>query len=111
MLLLELARDLIRRAQRDPNQPIPIVLNLSSWASKGKPLGQWLLDELVLQYQVPRQLGADWLEAGALLVLLDGLDEVRAGHRQECVRPINAYRQRQGFVSLAAAMASGWDVR
>lgn len=32
MLLLELARDLIRRAQRDPSQPIPIVLNLSSWS-------------------------------------------------------------------------------
>jgi hypothetical protein len=103
---LELARDLIRRAQWDPSQPIPIVLNLSSWAYKRKPLGQWLLDELVLQEQVPRQVGADWLEAGALLLLLDGLDEVRAEHRQECVRVINAYRQRQGFVPLAVCSRS-----
>ena len=98
--------DLIRRAQRDPSQPIPIVLNLSSWAYKRKPLGQWLLDELVLQYQVPRQVGADWLEAGALLLLLDGLDEVRAEHRQACVRAINAYRQQQGFVPLAVCSRS-----
>lgn len=109
MLMLELARDLIRRAQWDPSQPIPIVLNLSSWAYKRKPLGQWLLDELVLQDQMPRQVGADWLEAGALLLLLDGLDEVRAEHRQECVRAINAYRQRQGFVPLAVCSRSADD--
>jgi hypothetical protein len=60
----------------------------------------------MLQYHVPRQVGADWLEAGALLLLLDGLDEVRAEHRQECVRAINAYRQRQGFVPLAVCSRS-----
>jgi hypothetical protein len=51
-------------------------------------------------------VGADWLEAGELLLLLDGLDEVRAEHRQECVRAINAYRQRQGFVPLAVCSRS-----
>ena len=31
-ILLELARQLIERAQADPLQPIPVVFNLSSWA-------------------------------------------------------------------------------
>ena len=32
--LLELARDAITRAQADPTQPIPVILNLSFWTGK-----------------------------------------------------------------------------
>ncbi len=37
-LLLELARDLLIRAQADEREPIPVVFNLSSWAQKRAPL-------------------------------------------------------------------------
>jgi Cdc6-like AAA superfamily ATPase len=45
-MLLELARSTIARAEEDPLQPIPVVLNLSSWAEKRQPLAEWLVEEL-----------------------------------------------------------------
>jgi hypothetical protein len=44
-LLLELARDLLDRADADENQPIPVVANLSSWALPRK-LKDWLVQDL-----------------------------------------------------------------
>jgi Domain of unknown function (DUF4062) len=37
-LLLTLARDLLRRAAEDPEQPIPVVFPLSPWAAQRRPL-------------------------------------------------------------------------
>jgi len=84
-LLLELARDLIRRAQQDAHQGVPIVLNLSSWAYKRKPISQWMIEEMCIQYHIPSKIAASWLAADALLFLLDGLDEVSPEHRLDCV--------------------------
>jgi type IV secretory pathway ATPase VirB11/archaellum biosynthesis ATPase len=44
-MLLELVRDCIDRAQRDNNQPVPVVFNLSSWDGE-KSIDDWLEDEL-----------------------------------------------------------------
>ena len=38
---------------------------------------------------------------GPVLPLLDGLDEVKAGHRAACVDAINAFRQSHGLLPLA----------
>jgi hypothetical protein len=54
-MLLELARDLIHRAEIDETQPIPVVFNLSSWAAERKPLDEWLVYELSSKYQVPKK--------------------------------------------------------
>src|SRR5919206_406000 len=40
-LLLELARDLLDRAERDAAHPIPVVFHLSSWAARRRPLADW----------------------------------------------------------------------
>lgn len=45
-LLLELARDLLFRAEQDEDHPIPVVFNLSSWAMKRQTLSDWLVEEL-----------------------------------------------------------------
>src|SRR5512135_310126 len=45
-LLLELARDLLARAEDDPTHPIPVVFPLSTWAESRRPLAQWLVEEL-----------------------------------------------------------------
>ena len=92
-LLLELARELLARAQADEHGPIPVVFNLSSWAQKRGPLTDWLVEELHIRYQVPRTLGQTWVDNDELLLLLDGLDEVVAAHRSACVKAINSYRQ------------------
>jgi serine/threonine protein kinase len=88
--LLELARDLISRAEQDINQPIPVVFNLSSWTNCGK-LADWILQELNTKYQVSKPIGRAWLNREQLLLLLDGLDEVSIQHRQACVEAINQF--------------------
>jgi hypothetical protein len=45
-ILLELAHDLIARAEQDEEQPVPVVFNLSSWITKRQPLKGWLAEEL-----------------------------------------------------------------
>src|SRR5215831_17692787 len=62
-LLLELARDLLSRAEQDEHHPLPVVFNLSSWATKHLPLTEWLVEELNRIYQVPRKLGQAWMDA------------------------------------------------
>lgn len=99
-LLLELARSLLDRAAAGPTHSISVVFPLSSWAAERKPLVTWLADELVLRYQVSRKLAEAWLDADAILPLLDGLDEVAVAHRDTCVDAINRYRQDHGTVPL-----------
>lgn len=100
-LLLELARDLIACAEQDEGHPIPVVFNLSSWATKRQPLKGWLVEELNTKYDVPRKLAQAWMDADAVLPLLDGLDEVAAEQRGDCAEAINTYRHEHGLVPLA----------
>jgi hypothetical protein len=90
-VMLSLARHLLDAAERDPNFPVPVVVNLSSWAETEAGFRPWLADELSAKYQVPRQIGRAWLKAGRFLPLLDGLDEVRADCRAACVEAINEH--------------------
>lgn len=91
--LLELTRDFVNRAEQSLDYRIPVVFNLSSWALKKQPIGYWLVEELNLQYQVPKSIGANWVEKQELLLLLDGLDEVKAEHRESCVVALNDFHQ------------------
>jgi hypothetical protein len=91
-VLLELTSTLLERAEHDEALPIPIVFPLAPWAAKRLPLEQWLIDELSLRYDVPRQIGYAWVTNDRVLPLLDGLDEVAVDHRADCVEAINAYR-------------------
>jgi multisubunit Na+/H+ antiporter MnhB subunit/predicted ATPase len=100
-LLLQLAEELLDRADHDPQQPIPVVLNLASWARTRKPLASWLVDELKISYAVSGRLAQAWVEQDALALLLDGLDEVAAAARADCAEKINAYRREHGLVPLA----------
>jgi serine/threonine protein kinase len=99
-LLLELARDLLDRAEQERTHPIPVVFNLSSWTRKRQALATWLTEELETKYKVPRKVGSDWIEANQILPLLDGLDEVDASSRTACMQAINDYHQEHSFVPL-----------
>src|SRR5260221_284114 len=99
-LLLQLARDLLDRAQQEQTHPIPIVFHLSSWMSKRQPLATWLVEELETKYQVPRKVGSDWIKANQILPLLDGLDEIDAAFRPACLQAINTYHQEHSLVPL-----------
>lgn len=99
-LLLNLARELLERAERDETLPMPVVFNLSTWADKRLPLPEWLVEELSDRYQIPHTLGKPWVVSGQVFPLLDGLDEVAAEHRAACIGAINAYRKTLGQLPL-----------
>lgn len=97
-LLLEVAQELLDRADGDASaqSPIPVVFNLSSWRQTEAALDSWLVTVLNQEYEVPAKIGQSWVSTGAILPLLDGLDEVPEANRAACVRAINAYRQNHG---------------
>jgi MFS family permease len=100
MTLLELTRDLINRAEHDVNLPMPVVFNLSSWKGGKQTIAAWLVQELNSQYQVPKQTGSNWIKNGQLLLLLDGLDEVRSDIRHACVQALTQFHQQHGDTEI-----------
>lgn len=89
--LLQLAQRLVERTEKDLSQPIPVVFNLSSWGKKRQTIEEWLIEELREKYQVPKKSSQRWIRQGELVLLLDGLDEVQAKHRNNCVRALNQF--------------------
>lgn len=90
-MLLELARSLLEEARADESQQVPVVLPLSSWAVQKKPVAQWIADQLVGQYGLPRSLALDWVNDQVIIPLFDGLDEVVEERRNECASAVDEY--------------------
>ena len=105
-LLLELASDLLDRAERDEKHPIPVVFNLASWVEKRLSLAEWLVEELNSKYQVPHKLGQLWMDSDQVLLLLDGLDEVIPLYRTACMDAINNYRGEHGLMPTVVCCRS-----
>jgi predicted NACHT family NTPase len=55
--MLDLAAVLVQRANLDPTEPIPVMVNVSSWQNAKQSLEDWLLGELKLKYGVSPKLG------------------------------------------------------
>ena len=91
--MLDLAAALVQRANADPDEPIPVMVNLSSWQNPKQPFADWLLNELKLKYGVSQKLGQTWLSDKKLLPLLDGLDELPPARQEPAVLGINAWLQ------------------
>lgn len=89
--LLELADYLIIRTE-GINQPIPVVFNLCSWRI-GQTIDEWLVQELeVYPYKIPRKISKAWVKNEQLLLLLDGLDEVKRGWPESCIQALNKFQ-------------------
>jgi eukaryotic-like serine/threonine-protein kinase len=90
--MLQLADTLLAAAERDSNEPIPVIMNLSSWArTKGK-LSEWLVEEIFTQYGLKRDLTRAWIAGNQFVYLLDGLDEVAEAVRDDCITAINEFK-------------------
>ncbi|MGK7893171.1 MAG: NACHT domain-containing NTPase, partial [Xenococcus sp. (in: cyanobacteria)] len=98
--LLQLAEKLIARTKQNTKRPIPVVFNLSSWVEKQLPLEEWLIKELKDKYQVPKVWSESWIREQKLTLLLDGLDEVGNGFKDnakkinlqsKCIEAINMF--------------------
>ena len=89
--LLQLAQVLINRAQDDINQPIPVLLNLSSWKKDKQSIKDWIIDDMHQKYGVDEDDGEKWLEKAVIIPLLDGLDEIASARQGLCVEKINDF--------------------
>ncbi|MGW4065712.1 NACHT domain-containing protein [Amycolatopsis sp. NPDC004747] len=95
-MLLELARDLLTRAEEDPVTQIPVVLNLSSWPSDDDtPFETWVAGELRRFYDLSAAEARYAVESGMVSLLLDGLDEVPSERVRKCVAALNRFRDTQ----------------
>src|SRR6266851_5501843 len=91
-LLLQLAQQLVARAEQDDTQPLPVLLPLSSWAVTRPPFQDWLAEQVAQLYDIPEQLARHWVQEEQLLPLLDGLDEMEETARPACIVAIYAYQ-------------------
>lgn len=98
--LLKLAEDLIARTEQALSQPIPVVINLSSWGRKPQPIEKWLIQELKEKYKVSKSLGKTWVKTESLILLLDGLDEVKSEQRNACIQALNRFMASQNTTEL-----------
>jgi hypothetical protein len=98
--LIALAEQLLAAAEQDRERPLPVILNLVSWAERRPLIEEWVVAELQAKYQIPRALGQKWLEANELALLLDGLDELPAGVQPDCIEAINRFRQEHGLTGI-----------
>lgn len=76
--------------ERHSAQPVPVLLPVRTWDPNGEHLDDWIVRELATLYygrdeQVPRQL----LLAGALLPILDGLDEISDANQRQALGAID----------------------
>jgi DNA polymerase III delta prime subunit len=90
-MMLELAEDLFARANVNAREPIPVLLNLSSWNNPKQSIFDWMLTELRSKYGVRKEVAQRWLEQHQLLPLLDGLDEVNPQFQYACAGALNAW--------------------
>jgi energy-coupling factor transporter ATP-binding protein EcfA2 len=98
--LLKLAENLLARAEENARCLIPVVFNLSSWGNKASSIEAWLVEELWSKYQVPRKVGNNWVKNQQLILLLDGLDEVKANKIEACVKALNQFTQKYGQTEM-----------
>ncbi|MBD2358564.1 NACHT domain-containing protein [Tolypothrix sp. FACHB-123] len=98
--LLKIAQSLITRTESNLSLPIPVVFNLSSWANNQETISKWLVQELALRYDVPKSLGKKLIREQQLILLLDGLDEVKAEYRSNCLKNLNQFIQSHGVTEI-----------
>ncbi|MCF6475233.1 hypothetical protein FAF44_43730 [Nonomuraea sp. MG754425] len=98
---------LLRRLllDREPGEPIPVLLTLSAWDPTGERFPSWLARRLAQDYPELRagEFGPtavkDLVAGGRVLPVLDGLDELPARQRNQVVRALNStLTDRDGFV-------------
>jgi len=88
-LLLQLADALLQRRENR----VPVILNLATWNETYKNFEHWLLETLPRAGSISKAYAKTLVLEDRLLPLFDGLDEVKAEHRQACLDAIAQYGQ------------------
>src|SRR5215470_15861103 len=97
VLLIRLLQGLLRN--RAPGDAVPVVVPLATWNPRRDDLRAWLLDRLSINYEglrapclyggVKMTLGQALLRDRKLLLILDGLDEIRPEWRAPALDRLN----------------------
>ncbi|MEZ4372916.1 MAG: protein kinase [Polyangiaceae bacterium] len=97
--LLALTRALLRRAQVDFAEPVPVVISLATFDPE-VPVTRWLAGELHTKYGLPSRWAQQWIERRALVLMFDGLDEVPEARRDACIASLEALSREGGHSGL-----------
>ncbi|NER35181.1 MAG: hypothetical protein F6J93_14415 [Oscillatoria sp. SIO1A7] len=97
--LLDLAEDLCDRAELNPSNRVPVLLDLASW-KPNQPLERWLLRSVRSKYD------AD-IEIGEIFPVLDGIDELSLKRQEQCHKAINRFSR--DFESQLMIVCSSFD--
>lgn len=86
-LLLQLVLSLLQ----SEHDALPVLLNLATWKKEYITLDTWLKEILPNELGVSKALAAHILVQERLILLFDGLDEVKAFDRESCLTAIGRY--------------------
>ena len=92
-LLMNLIDACVARSPADSAQPLPVLVNLSSWTEQYLSFEQWFLMELKAKYGLRLDVGQNWLETRQLLPFLEGFDELHRQRQVRCLQAINQFQQ------------------
>ncbi|MFF3657335.1 NACHT domain-containing protein [Streptomyces olivochromogenes] len=98
--IMRLAIDLAR--QEDQN-PIPFYLHLSEWSGKHKDMRLWFAHSIRENYGVLPGIFAQWLASSDVMLILDGLDDLRLRERRECIAALNHFISGHAAVQVVVA--------
>ncbi|MEU7468368.1 NACHT domain-containing protein [Streptomyces sp. NPDC044984] len=83
-------------AERRPGGPVPVLFALAGWDPDAIGLRAWLAERLATEYRPlaavrgERTLARELLDAGLVLAVLDGFDEIPAQAHAEALRRLNS---------------------
>jgi len=104
VLAVELLMALLE--SRRPSDPVPVRLPLASWDTD-KPLEQWIASHLIETYRISASIAEALVTAGAILPVLDGLDEMDSSSKPgyssragRALRAMNRYQIRRSKADL-----------
>ncbi len=89
--LMGLTKVLVTRAIEDPEEPIPVLLNLSTWKDEEQAIADWIIEQIHIKYSINPNLSQGWLQQLQILPLLDGLDEIPLSRQVRCISKINQF--------------------
>ena len=90
--ILQLGQELIKEAEQDTSQPIPIFFNLSSWKDDQQDIKDWIINSAKMEsYGISKKTAKQLLDKNALILFLDGLDELSSARQGLSVQKINKF--------------------
>ncbi|OAB57010.1 hypothetical protein AY599_00630 [Leptolyngbya valderiana BDU 20041] len=81
--LLQLASELIKRADRTVEFPVPVLLDFHAWNPKFLTVSNWIVSNLKEKYGVRLDVAYQWIEERRILPLIDSFDELNSFDREQ----------------------------